>query len=208
MAGRHPRYRGHCVPSGHSTVNPLIHSPKHILSHFFTDSSPQSTQTQDLLSPICLLEIVSCIYNSEGVFIIEADWPIEIPQFECFLEETPKNLLISLTIVADLVLELVSEPVRFEKVFLVRFVRPETSSTLNNFISNMKGKVSRESYNLILTPSENERKQLDVVKCEVIGREISRVSEPVKNEIYQSEEALRELIMSQEPLLSGSGMVS
>ena len=24
MAGRHPRYRGHCVPSGHSTVNRVL----------------------------------------------------------------------------------------------------------------------------------------------------------------------------------------
>ena len=29
MAGRHPRYRGHCVPSGHSTVKD-IHSYRNV----------------------------------------------------------------------------------------------------------------------------------------------------------------------------------
>ena len=165
------------------------------------------------LCPQCLLEIVASSYNTDGQFTIEADWPNGIPAFDCFMDETPKNSLISLTIVTDLVIDLVTEPVRFFKVFSVRFVRPDISSTFNTLFSSIRSKVSRESYTLILTPSEKEKRKFDVLACEVLVREIPRVRSGTDTErirpvaMFDSEEALRDKIMNQEPLMSGSGMV-
>ena len=152
-------------------------------------------------------------YNTEGQFAIEADWPDEIPDFDCFMDETPKNNLINLTIVADLVMDLVTEPVRFVKVFSVRFVRPDISSTFNTLFSSIRSKVSRESYTLTLTPSEKENRKFDVVACEVLVREIPRTRAATDTDriksvaMNESEEALTDSILNQEPLMSGSGMV-
>ncbi|KAI6647592.1 Rab GTPase-activating protein 1-like isoform X3 [Oopsacas minuta] len=165
------------------------------------------------LSPQCLLDVRSSFYNTAGIFTIEADWPSEIPQFDCFLEETPRNKLVSLTVVTDLIMDLVTEPVRFTKIFSVRFVRPDLSSTFNTLFSSIRGKFSRESYTLILTPSEKEKSKFDVANCEVMKQESSRArsstdTERMKNiPLSNSEESLREKIMKQEPLMSGSGVV-
>ena len=152
---------------------------------------------------------MSSFYNVDGQFAIEADWPSEFPQFDCFLEETTKNTLINLTIVTDLVLDLVTEPVRFTKIFSVRFARPDLSSTFNTLFSSIRGTVSRESYTLTLTPSEKEKTKFDVVSCEVLTR--TRVGTGLERSKSVTEEndedALRES-MNQEPLMSGSGKVS
>ena len=176
-------------------------------------TSTPTIESNTSLSPQCLLEIVASSYNTDGQFTIEADWPNEIPDFECFLEETPKNSLISLTIVTDLVMDLVTEPVRFIKVFFVRFARPDISSTFNTLFSSIRSKVSRESYTLVLTPSEKEKRKFDVVACEVLVREIPRVRSATDTDrsktvtLCDPEEALKDNMMNQEPLMSGSGMV-
>ena len=157
--------------------------------------------------------MISSFYNADGQFAIEADWPSEFPQFDCFLEETTKNTLISLTIVTDLVMDLVTEPVRFTKVFSVRFARPDISSTFNTLFSSIRGKVSRETYTLTLTPSEKEKTKFDVVSCEVLTRESSRARagtgvERSKSVTEDNDEDTLMESMNQEPLMSGSGKVS